>query len=238
MNNLVFATATWARDLEEKHLIIESVRLINKYNFPIVIAEKINSDIPLIDELRKFSNVIIEYGDNFHEQRKKAFLTAAEIGENIFWIESDKVDFIKNHLLKLIDDFLNKKDKNIVIVPAQDDESFLQYPEFQQVIENCINNLISAILGINGRFSYGPLLFPSRLVSYLEKINNKSDFGWGIGAFLLVAAFKRKIPIKNIFLKINSPPDIQTGEELNQFRIKQFKEYLIAIEEAFKISKN
>lgn len=238
MNDLVFATATWARDLEEKHSIIESIRLINEYNFPIVIAEKINSDIPLIDELRKFNNVIIEYGDDFYEQRKRVLLKAAEIGENIFWIESDKVDFIKNHLLKLTDDFLNKKDKNIVIVPAQDDESFLQYPEFQQVIENCINNLMSAILGINGRFGYGPLLFPSRLISYLEKINNKSDFGWGIGAFLLVAAFKRKIPIRNIFLKINSPPDIQVGEELKRFRIRQLKEYLVALEEAFKISKN
>ena len=231
MENLVFVTATWARNEEEKTRILESVRALSLFNLPIVIGDRIDARIPLADDLRKISNVsVIERRRSLYAQRADAYREAARVGKNIFWIESDKKDFIEKELRNVLAtaDF-----EDAILLPYPDKNSFQKYPQFQITIEDCINSLINEFIPVNKHFTYGPMLFPSSIVRFLDKTNN--EFGWGINIFLAIIGYAKKISIKYIPIAVSHDKDVQVGEELKRFRLEQIKDYIIAIQEASKI---
>lgn len=234
MENLVFVTATWARNEEEKIRILESVRALSLFNFPIIIGDRLDTRIPLADDLRKISNVsVIERHGSLYAQRADAYREAAKIGKNIFWIESDKRDFIEKELKNIlaVTDF-----EGGILLPYPDRDSFQKYPQFQRTIEDCINSLINEFISINKHFTYGPMLFPSSIVSFLDKTNN--EFGWGINIFLAMIGYAKKISIKYVPIVVSHDKDVQIGEELKRFRLEQIKDYIVAIQEASKIAES
>lgn len=228
---VVFVTATWARTLEEKQAIIKGITLLNSFACPIIIGDKLTTTYPLIDDLRALPYVKIVQSDNFNKQRRGAFFEATKLGETLFWLESDKEEFIRNYVERILKD--HSLYKGNIVFPFPDQESFSSCPSFQQLIENCINSLIKAYIPEGGHFTYGPMLLPSHLVHFLKSVQN--DFGWGMNAFFAVIAHAKKIPQRSVSLSVNHDPDVQKGENLKRFRLEQLKDYIIALQEASKI---
>lgn len=231
MHSITFATATWARTTNERNIIIRTITSLSKFSYPIVIGDRNDTDYPLKKDLQRIPNVVLVGGDNFNRQRVKCYTEAARMAKNIFWLESDKQEFVESHLQKILRALPSDE---AIVLPAPTRMNFSKYPHFQRVVENCINELITLYVGVKGHFTYGPVFFPSHLARFLEK--SSYSFGWGINAFLLVIASQQKIPIKNLFLRVDCPPDVQHNEELKQMRLNQLKDYIIALEEASKLS--
>jgi len=164
MHKLVFATATWARTAEEKAVILESINLLASFSASIVIGDRAGSSFPLREELEKIKGVTVSEGESFDEQRRIAYISAANIGKNIFWLESDKKYFIQNILGEIINyDFDGK-----IIVPFPDEDSFKNYPSFQIIIEKAINEVAGVYFPFPVHLTYGPMCFPSELVRFVK----------------------------------------------------------------------
>lgn len=233
MGKLIFVTATWARTPEERDRILETMRALNSLGIEIVIGNKTKTHFPLSKELSKLSMVHIIEAESFNAQRTLSFKEAASMAENIFWLESDKKEFVINHLSNILSSLA--LDTPQVVFPSPTRASFDKYPQFQILIENCINQLISASGAPALHYTYGPMLFPSKLALYLP---TDTEFGWGINAFLALVAKQKNVPVSNFEIEAEHDADVQMGETLTLFRLEQLKEYIIAIEEALKLTQN
>lgn len=236
-DEIVFSTATWARTKQEKRIIEVTLLALGEYGFPIVIVDKKNSKFPI--NKAKFRSPlyrIYESSGSFFEQKKKLFFEASKIGNYVFWLESDKLDFVKRNIKEVLKNFKKRDDADFVLVPFQNKKSFFKYPRFQQIIEKGINSIFSEILGLDGIFTYGPIIFPSYFVKALKRIRGK-EFGWGIIVFLLFFAFTKDIPIIMLPLGVKPPSDVQKDGDLKIFRLEQFKSYILAFQESIKIFK-
>lgn len=234
-SELVFVTATWARTERERAAILETISALSAFGYPIIVGDKAESEYPLANVISRLPMVAVLRGWSLHERRMMAYLSAARVARTICWLEGDKVEFAKDHLPGILMKFLKRKNKNVVIVPGQDDRSFHRYPEFQQVIETAINDVASILVGKRGRYGYGPMIFPARLVAYLKKIESGIDIGWAINAYLLLVAKKKNIPVELISLRVMPPPDVQAREVLQVFRLEQLQHFIKALQEGVRM---
>jgi len=230
MDKVVFVTATWARTPEEESRIKKTLSCLANYKYPIVIGNKSNTPISLEDFINSLPRTTVIKGNNLHKQRVNAYKKAKELGKNVFWLESDKKEFVKNHIEELLG-LIDEEEK--LVIPGLTGKSFSNYPEFQILVENAINNIIGNLIGIKGHYTYGPMIFPAGLIDYLNKTDK--EFGWGINAFLLMLGYSEDMEIKQVEIDIKHDSDIQNGDEVKIFRIEQLKEYLTAFQEALKI---
>ncbi len=234
---VVFSTATWARTKKEKEIIEATLLALSRYGFPIVITDKKSSKFPVDKNILKGPIYnIYRVSGSFFRQKKKSFTEASKLGKYVFWLESDKLDFVKNNIKDILRVLKNRRRNDIVLVPSQDKKSFLKYPKFQQVVEKSISFILSDALKLDGIFTYGPIVFPSSFVKALKNVKGKK-LGWGINALLFFSAFIKKIPIIVIPLKIIPPPDVQKDGNLKLFRLEQLESYILAIKEGIKLFK-
>lgn len=234
MEKLAFVTATWARTEGERALILETIKALGVFGFPIVVSDETRTDFIIREELLRLPFVDVVNtadADSFYIKRLRASRKAASISENIFWLESDKKGFVTNHLPSIISSL--KLDREEVVVPYPDVASFSGYPPFQITIENCINQLMAGCGVPAMHFTYGPMLFPGRLISALPDEDEK--FGWGISGFLALLAHHKHIPFRGIPISVSHDADVQMGEQLKRFRLEQLKEYIIAMQKASKL---
>lgn len=236
-SEIVFSTATWARTKKEKYVIEKTLSALGKYGFPVVVVDKKKSKFPIEKKkLKKSGCRVYKISGSFFQQRKLSFTEAAKLGKNVFWLESDKLDFVEYNMNDILGVFKRRQHRDFIIVPCHNRKSFLKYPKFQQIIENSINSILSEILGLKGVFTYGPFIVPSRFVPILKNING-NEFGWGVPIFFLFFAFVKKIQINMIPLNVNHPPDVQTKETLKILRLEQLKSCILAIEKSIKLFK-
>lgn len=235
MEKICFATAAWARNEEERNRILDSVKLLSSFNLPISISIKEDPNSLSLDELKIIPNIAISGGKTFFEQRINTFQKAAELGERIFWLESDKKDFIQGPLKYILE--RSKKIPSALLIPYPDEESFSKFPEFQRKIESALNLLISYYVPGGHHFTYGPILFPSILEGYLRLL--PSGTAWGmVNAFVPILASIKNVPIEFISVKVNHDSDVQDVNKIQLFRLKQMKEYISAVEEVLYLVNN
>lgn len=230
MDDLVFATATWARTSEEESLILSNLESLSAFGKKIIVSDKAVSDFPLIQKLSKIPDIIVILGGNFDDQRHKAYLKAAKLGKNIFWIESDKKYFIENEIERILSTNISERG---IIVPFPDKSIFESYPMFQREIENCLNKLVGLYIPGNNHFTYGPMVFPSNLIKYFGM--TKKELGWGGNVFLAILGFAEGINLEYVKIKVSHDKDVQEGEALKRFRLEQLIDYVQSIQEASSI---
>ncbi len=233
MDDLVFATATWARTQEEGEIIFSGLTSLSKFGAKIVVGDKSISDFPLAEKLSEISNISVIPGGALDDQRRKVCLEAAKMGKNIFWLESDKKYFIENELKRILSKGLLN---GHIVVPFPDKHSFDAYPAFQKEIENFLNKMIGLYIPGDKHFTYGPMLFPSELVKYMEM--SKKELGWGINIFFAIIGFARGMRVDCIEVTVPHDHDVQEGELLRRFRLEQAIDYMRSIQEASRLIEN
>lgn len=224
-SKISIATVTWARTAEEKIIVMKTLKKLTSFKLPVIVVDKANSRFPLIDEVKKNKGIRIfkasKIGLDF--QIKKSFKEAAKFGDHIFYLESDKLDFVENHAEKFLDEFY--KNSSGTLLPVRSKASFLRYPKFQQEMERFIWKSASALLSIKKEdFSYGPRIFPAILLPYFNKVNEEINFGFQ--TFLLAINHKLNLPLRVVEFDAVGPKDIDIGKESIAYRIQQLEDEL------------
>ena len=219
------ATVTWARTVEEKIIVLKTLKKLASFGLPVIVVDQANSKFPLIDEAKKIKGICVfkasKHGLDF--QVRKSFEEAAKLGDYIFFTESDKLDFVKNHAERFLGEFY--KHPHGTWLPARSRISFLRFPKFQQDMERFLWEAVSALLNIKRNdFTYGPRIFPAVLLPHFNKV--REEINCGFQAFLLAINHKLKLPLHIMEFNSGAPVDIQMGDELIAYRIQQLEDEL------------
>lgn len=267
-NYISLATTTlypaWPFDKSDKvrgDLAIETLKEIKKMNLSLYISDGGSSE--------SFISKISSIGHNIYRQKnpglsagRRQVLTQASLKKGslvIVLFEPEKVSFIKNNLIRLIQPILETQAD--IVIPKRDEKAFLSYPDYQTSSEKLLNSLMSSIIintmKKNGKpipqkmdeidFLFGPKIIsnkPHILGLFMDKYNSKNLSGekkfpceiWANALFfpLIVALYKG---FKVISLPISySHPKNQTSFESNNLlfirkRKYQFKTLLAATKE-------
>jgi len=232
VKKIAFVTLVYARTKKEKNDIVKTLRYLNTYGLPIFAANEKNAKYPLAQETKNLSNVKLLRASGISQRVKLAGKEAAKVADYIFYLEGDKYQFSRQAVAII----LKKIGSNAkgIWLPGRTAKSFERYPKYQKIIERGINNVMSATVGINGDYCYGPRIFPAKLIKYFDKPKINIDWGWQ--SFVIVLGRRLKMPVKFIYSDLTCPPDFNNDSEvIKLFRLEGFCQYLIGIEEALKI---
>lgn len=215
-SKIAFAAPSLIRTDEERHLVIETIRALSGLEIPIIITDggSKNEDKLII---KNIPNVIFFEAKNLTCEINTSLVEAAKLADNIFYLQSDKLDFSEKFAPEMIKDYF-KFEKETIFIPSRTKESFSKYPQFQQTVETFLNWVISDYVGIKNDYYLGPKIFPSSLVKYLDQI--QSDIGWGIEAFLYVLAKRLNLDFKFFSCFVKFPKDVGSEEEIKLNRLK------------------
>ncbi len=219
---IVIATTSWARNKQEGETILKTLTELNKLGLPIVLTDE-RSKFSKLNRIRKLKNLKVFKGNGLDSRIKRSFFEASRIGRFIFYLESDKIDFAKNHARVFVQEFL--KSKEGIMLAVRSKKSFHKYPKYQKAMEKFLWESYGSLFGSKTTdISYGPRIFPEYLVRYMEHIEGKIGFGWQ--SYLMTISLRLELPLKEIVFSIDPPPDIQKGQEVVLHRIWQAKDYL------------
>lgn len=191
-NQIVVAGPILARTLEEAERLTESVEALYRHSLPVFLVDG-GSDAAFVEGLKRLPGVLIQAartdGPRLLGQVQQALAAAREAKPDwILYTEPDKAWFFENRLRDFVDDTQNAATDAGVIVAARDAASFATFPAGQQLTESLLHRLCADTWGVDGDFTYGPLLIRPDLVPYVEAVTE--DIGWGWRIYLMAVCHR------------------------------------------------
>ena len=215
---VVIATISWARNKKEEKIVLKALQELNKLGLPIVLTDESRSKFPIFNKARRLKNFRVFRANGLDAKVRKSLFEASHIGQFIFYTESDKLNFIRNHMRLFLNKFFKRPAG--IWLPARLPMNFDKLPHYQKAMEYFLGDSFGALAGIEREdISYGPRIFPASLIKYLIAI--KSKIGWGWQTYLLIIGQRLRLPIKIVKFNVYSPIDVQQNKELVLFRIEQ-----------------
>lgn len=175
--DIAITTVSWIRNKEERKVVLQTIENLSRLKIPIIIVD---GGSPKEDKefIRQLPNIsFLEEEGGLTKQLFRSHYHGATIADYLFYLHTDKLDFVKNEVKRMIDYYNNLKNKGMLI-PSRTERSVKTYPSFQYTQEKFLNFFISDYLGIKSDYYAGPKIYPSFLVKYLDQV--KEDIGWGI----------------------------------------------------------
>jgi len=228
MNDVSVATISWARNEQEEQVLKTSLRHLAVSGLPVYIADG-GSSPRFLQFLNSFSNFTVLHAKGLWPQAKASITSAAKETEVVLYTEPDKLDFFSMYLSKMVQQKWNKSTG--VIIASRSTKGFSTFPIFQQLTEHTINQCCKEIIGKNIDYCYGPFLFNSRLMSFMNSI--KDDCGWGWRPYLFTIAHRLSFDIQSYQEDFSCPIDQRIdNEEERIYRMKQLTQNLNGLIEA------
>jgi hypothetical protein len=228
MNDVSVATISWARNEQEEKVLESSLRYLADSRLPVYITDG-GSSPRFLQFLHGFSNFTVLHAKGLWPQAKASIMCAAEKTEFVLYTEPDKPDFFSMYLPKMLQ---KEWDESMgVILASRSSKGFSTFPVFQQLTENTINQCCKEIIGKNIDYCYGPFLFNSRLMSFMDSI--KDDCGWGWRPYLFTIAHRLTLTIHSYQDDFSCPPDQRIDNDAERiYRMKQLTQNLNGLIEA------
>jgi len=159
-------------------------------------------------------------------QTKASIIEAANKSEFVFYTEPDKLDFFLNYLPKILEPPIYESMG--VMLASRSPLGFSTFPPFQQMTENTINQCCKEVMGKNVDYCYGPFLFNSKILPYMNSVND--NCGWGWRPFLFTIAHRLGFTYQNDF---TCPTDQRIDNETERiYRMKQLTQNINGLVEA------
>lgn len=219
-NEIVVATITWARNLEEEQALLSALRHLARRGLSVVVADGGSgpSFLLRLKELPKLTLVEAGRSDVF-SQARLSLTAASEMGaEYVLYTEPDKEWFFEHALSEFVSaaqDFARAG----VVFPSRSAESFATYPASQRYAESVINHLCAETTGIEADYSYGPMLIRRDLLPYTRML--WEDVGWGWRHFVFGVAHRLGRRLVPWPAELPCPPqqrDDSAAERLHRLR--------------------
>lgn len=229
------STITWARDRREEDLVYDSLSKLSSKNIHVIAVDG-GSREEFLDKIKTLRNISIfrSSKEGLQNQILESLNKAQTSSKYVFYTESNKNDFFKNHL----DEFLSEaakiidKDSNVgIILPSRTEESFSTYPVFQKKSESFLNMTLNELLDKKTvDFTYGPRVIASDLIRYIGQL--PKDIGWGWMTYLLFIAKKLGKNIHAVDLNLSCPQNERENTPSEKLlRLRQLKNHIQATEE-------
>lgn len=230
-NDIAITTVSWIRTEDEARVVLPAIEALSRLNVPVVIVDA-GSSPQHQKTIRSLPHIVFSENRNgLTGQLIESQRTAARYAENLFYLQSDKFDFILHGAPKMIEAYRKLSSKG-VMVPVRSTASLATYPPYQREQEAFINSFMSDFIGTVTDYYAGPKLYPASLVKYLDKM--QGDIGWGIEAFLYVVAKRLGLPFEFVPVEIKAPRDVDDVETTNRYRLRitawQIEGYLQALQ--------
>ncbi len=217
-NEVCIATISWARNSDEETVLRHSFEKLDLLSLPVYLTDGGSSE-NFLRYLNSFSNFAVFESEGLWPQAKKSISEAAKTGSKfILYTEPDKEDFFVHHVSKLLE---VKLDESIgVVVASRSQKGFASFPPFQQMTETTINNCCTEIIGKHIDYCYGPFLFNSKLIPYLNMLED--DCGWGWRPFVFALAHRLSLEVESLQGDFYCPPDQREDDARERiYRMKQ-----------------
>ena len=219
MNDVAIATISWARNEREEAVLRTSLQQLSECGLPVYITDG-GSSGSFLDFLRSLNQFNLYQAKGLWQQAKNSITAAGRGGaKTILYTEPDKLDFFKDHLPLLLDTRKEWEAAGLLLA-SRSATAFATFPAFQQMTETAINRCCKEVIGKEMDYCYGPFLFPSSLIPYLDQL--PAACGWGWRPFLFALAHRSGLPVDAYVSEFVCPADqrIDDGEE-RIYRMKQ-----------------
>jgi hypothetical protein len=232
MNDVSVATISWARNDGEEKVLEISLRKLAELGLPVYIADG-GSSQKFLQFLHSFSNFTVLHARGLWPQAKASITSAVNETKFVFYTEPDKLDFFSQYLPIMLE---APFDESIgVILASRSPKGFSTFPVFQQLTENTINQCCKEIIKKDIDYCYGPFLFNSKLLPFMDSIN--TDCGWGWRPFLFTIAHRLGFEIQSYQNDFSCPADQRIDNEAERiYRMKQLTQNLNGLIDATTIN--
>jgi hypothetical protein len=216
VTNIVFAAPSWIRTSEERDVVFETIKTLQSYGIPLILVDAGSSDTDKKIMKEKNNVFFFEQGQDLTKQLITTHQEAAKRADYIFYVQSDKPDFAKDVVPRMLAYYSTLEEKGLLI-PSRTLESLETYPLFQKTQEAFLNFFMSEYIGISQDFFAGPKIIPAKLISYADAITG--DIGWGVESYLYVLAKRLRIPFDFLSCFITAPKDVDEEEKTKVYRL-------------------
>lgn len=215
------ATITLVRDEAEGRLMRESLQQLASLEIPVFITDG-GSDSSFINFLKSIPQFHLSQANvkGVWAQAKNSLLEAFNSGsEFIFYTEPDKFNFFRQHLATMLD-AIETDEQTGIYMASRSDAAFATFPPFQQMTEKTINNCNAEVIGKNVDYTYGPFLLNSKLIPFLDLV--QEDIGWGWRPYIFGIAKRLGYQVETFISDFYCPEDQR--EENAKERIHRMKQ--------------
>ena len=224
------ATISLARNEKEEKALRDSLEQLAVLNTPVYITDG-GSTKSFLRFLQSIPQFTLFEAKGLWPQAKMSITEAKKTGANfIFYTEPDKKEFLSKYAKRMLEEII-ADERTGVVIASRSANGFATFPLFQQMTETTINNCCKEVIGKEIDYCYGPFFFNSKLIPFLEKLNN--DIGWGWRPFLFAAAHRLGWKIESHEGDFNCPLE-QRENEANEriYRMKQLTQNISGIIQA------
>ena len=219
---LAIATISLIRDKDEASLVLKSLDHLNKLDVPVILVDG-GSPSEYFKQMHNYKNIQIFDAKGLTREIITSIEQASRIADTIFYLHTDKIDFIDKYVAKIIDHYKTLP-KDTMLVAGRNQESFNTSSTDQQMAEVYQNYFIGDYFGIKGDYSYGAKIFSSKLVPHLKKI--KTDQRFGIESFLYGINKRLGFGVELFEVDIVFPKDVGTVNEVKFHRMSAVKNHI------------
>lgn len=227
---MCIATICLARNDDEERLLCSSLKQLSSLQLPVYITDG-GSSKSFIDFLHSIPHFKLFEAKGLWPQAKTSVKAAAASGAKfIFYTEPDKLEFFSNHLKRMLSE-MNADENTGVVIASRSGKAFSTFPSFQQLTETAINNCCKEVTKEDIDYSYGPFLFNSKLIPFLEKLDD--NIGWGWRPFVFCLAHRLGLKVDSYEDDFNCPMDQRKDDETEKiYRMKQLTQNINGIIQA------
>jgi hypothetical protein len=221
---LAIATISWARNKTEEEDLRASLGALAKLSLPVFVTDGGSSE-EFVNFLTSFPQFTVLSAKGLWPQAKQSLVAARDSGAaTILYTEPDKLEFFQRHLPDLLLE-ARQREQADVLLAARSPKGMSTFPAFQQMTETSINNCCNEVIGKAVDYCYGPFLFSSQLVDYLDALPD--NCGWGWRPFLFATAHRLGLAVEAFGGDFTCPPDQQTDDASERiYRMNQLAQNL------------
>jgi hypothetical protein len=187
-------------------LMLTALAELANQGYRVFVGDGGSSD-EFVAGVREMGHEVRQPGRGIRGQIETALEAARDAGTHVLYVESDKLEFVRDRLAKTIDEYVERELDYAVVGRAPADLASFPVPQIE--IERAENALMGAVLGIDGDFVAGPALMPSGHVARLResRFYGTDQNGWGTNWFLLGRAWSTGLRVG----VINTAPGVHAS---------------------------
>jgi hypothetical protein len=221
-HDIAIASVSWVRTESEETILRNALAALAALEVPVFITDG-GSPPSFVSFLKSFAHFSVYQAKGLWPQAKQSITAAGASDANmILYTEPDKKEFFQHYLPHMLQGSL-VREKPGVQLASRSAKGFASFPAFQQMTEFAINQSCKEIIGKDIDYCYGPFLFNSGIIPFLDVL--PENCGWGWRPFVFAVAHRLGLTVDAFVGDFLCPPDQREDDASERvYRMKQLSQ--------------